>query len=32
MKLLEEPVTDAVMNVVEDLRKDGGIGGVLALD
>jgi beta-aspartyl-peptidase (threonine type) len=32
MKLLEESVTDAAKNVVEDLRKDGGIGGVIALD
>jgi beta-aspartyl-peptidase (threonine type) len=32
MKLLEESVTDAAKNVVEELRKDGGIGGVIALD
>jgi beta-aspartyl-peptidase (threonine type) len=32
MKLLEESVTDAAKNVVEDLRKDGGVGGVIALD
>ena len=32
MKLLDESVTDAAKNVVEDLRKDGGTGGVIALD
>lgn len=25
-------MTDAAMSVVEDLRKDGGVGGVLVLD
>ena len=32
MKFLEESVTDAAKRVVEDLRKESGIGGVIALD
>jgi len=32
MKLLGESVTDAAKNVVDDLRRDGGIGGIIALD
>jgi hypothetical protein len=32
MKFLYEPVEKAARCAVEDLRKDGGIGGVIALD
>lgn len=32
MKLLGESVTDAAKNVVDDLKKDGAVGGIIALD
>jgi len=32
VKLLREPLQKAAKHAVEDLRKDGGLGGVIALD
>ncbi|KAF8840491.1 asparaginase [Paxillus ammoniavirescens] len=32
MQYLEEPVSQAAQQVVEDLFKDGGMGGIIALD
>ena len=32
MKYLNEPIDVAAKTCVEELRRDGGIGGVIALD
>ena len=32
VKLLHEPLKKAAQQAVDDLRKDGGLGGVVALD
>ncbi len=32
MKYLHEPLSTAAKASVEELRRDGGIGGVIALD
>lgn len=32
MKYLHEPLSKAAKACVEDLRRDGGMGGVIALD
>lgn len=32
MKYLHEPLAKAARHCVEELRRDGGVGGVIALD
>jgi len=32
MQYLGEPLGEATQNVIDDLFKEGGIGGVIALD
>lgn len=32
MKYLDEPLAKAAKHCVEELRHDGGVGGVIALD
>jgi hypothetical protein len=32
MRYLDEPIEEAARNVVSDLLKDGGLGGIVAVD